>query len=170
VRFDVRPWLLLHSTGGLEKTTQTLSRRSLVTSAAALPALAVPAVAAPAEPDPIYAAIERCKVADMEHGVAYQGEPVDSLGRPTFDTPEYEEWYGRMDAHCGKHADAVREFCRTAPTTIAGIAAAFRYVDASNRDGADILGTLVERFGTEECRALFMASIHTAAERLAGQG
>ena len=38
-----------------------LSRRSLVTSAAALPALAVPAVAAAAssEPDPIFAAIEK---------------------------------------------------------------------------------------------------------------
>jgi hypothetical protein len=36
-----------------------LSRRSLVSSAAALPALAVPAVAlASVEPDPIYAAIE----------------------------------------------------------------------------------------------------------------
>ena len=38
-----------------------LSRRSLVTSAAALPALAVPAVAiaAIADPDPIHAAIKR---------------------------------------------------------------------------------------------------------------
>jgi hypothetical protein len=38
-----------------------LSRRSLVTRAAALPALAVPAVAiaASAEPDPIFAAIDR---------------------------------------------------------------------------------------------------------------
>jgi hypothetical protein len=38
-----------------------LSRRSLVTTAAALPALAVPAVAvaATAEPDPIFAAIEK---------------------------------------------------------------------------------------------------------------
>jgi hypothetical protein len=43
-----------------------LSRRSLVTSAAALPALAVPAVAvaACAEPDPIYAAIEACLEAE----------------------------------------------------------------------------------------------------------
>jgi hypothetical protein len=41
-----------------------LSRRSIVASAAALPALAVPAVAlAAAEPDPIYAAIEAHRVA-----------------------------------------------------------------------------------------------------------
>jgi hypothetical protein len=42
-----------------------LSRRSLVTSAAALPVLAVPAVAlASVEPDPIYAAIEACLEAE----------------------------------------------------------------------------------------------------------
>jgi hypothetical protein len=40
-----------------------LSRRSLVASAAALPALAVPAVAiASIEPDPIFAAIEKERV------------------------------------------------------------------------------------------------------------
>ncbi|HWX14646.1 MAG TPA: hypothetical protein VNY06_07325 [Methylocella sp.] len=41
-----------------------LSRRTIVTSAAALPALAVPAVAACAEPDPIYAAIEKYRIAE----------------------------------------------------------------------------------------------------------
>jgi hypothetical protein len=47
-------------------SSNTLSRRFLVTSAAALPALAVPgiAVAACAEPDPIYAAIEKYQHAD----------------------------------------------------------------------------------------------------------
>jgi hypothetical protein len=43
-----------------------LSRRSIVASAAALPALAVPAVAfaVTAQPDPIYAAIEACLMAE----------------------------------------------------------------------------------------------------------
>jgi hypothetical protein len=53
-----------------------LSRRSLVTSAAALPALAVPAVAvaAFAEPDPIFAAIERWKEACAVETVAFDAE------------------------------------------------------------------------------------------------
>jgi hypothetical protein len=49
-----------------------LSRRHLVTSAAALPALAVPAVAATLayEPDPIFAAITEYVAADEAHGEA----------------------------------------------------------------------------------------------------
>ncbi len=50
-----------------------LSRRSLVASAAALPALAVPivAVAVSAEPDPIFAAIERWKEALAVENASY---------------------------------------------------------------------------------------------------
>jgi hypothetical protein len=50
-----------------------LSRRSLVTSAAALPALAVPAVAvaAAAEPDPIFAALKRFELADLAEKAGY---------------------------------------------------------------------------------------------------
>jgi hypothetical protein len=52
-----------------------LSRRNLVASAAALPALAVPALAggefSPSEPDPIFAAIERCEAACAAEEAAF---------------------------------------------------------------------------------------------------
>ena len=63
-----------------------LSRRSLVTSAAALPALAVPAVAVAVsnEPDPIYAAIEKYQHAEevsMALDVYDDVEPSPISGR-----------------------------------------------------------------------------------------
>jgi hypothetical protein len=74
-----------------------LSRRSIVASAAALPALAVPAVVSAAiEPDPIYAVIERdrlleaafqarCAYEDELEGIAKAKQPA-SIGatRPPF--------------------------------------------------------------------------------------
>ncbi|MFZ0237766.1 MAG: hypothetical protein WAL37_10445, partial [Xanthobacteraceae bacterium] len=50
-----------------------LSRRTLVSSAAALPALTVPAVAISA--DPIFAKIDRCKALFAEYGDFCQREP-----------------------------------------------------------------------------------------------
>jgi hypothetical protein len=43
-------------------STHTLSRRSIVAGAAALPVAAVPAIASAIEPDPIFAAIEAHEV------------------------------------------------------------------------------------------------------------
>src|ERR1700755_1309198 len=56
-----------HQMAKADVSSTMLSRRSLVTSAAALPALAVPAVAvaAVAEPDPIFAAIEKYRKLDV---------------------------------------------------------------------------------------------------------
>ena len=56
------------------ETTNTLSRRFLVASAATLPALAVPAIATAvtAEPDPIYAAIKACVAAERADAEAME--------------------------------------------------------------------------------------------------
>jgi hypothetical protein len=88
----------------------TLTRRALVASAAAVPAaaaLSLPAVAqATAEPDPIFAVIE-----------VYR-EAWDRLGKRGPQSGEEEE-----ERLCFDMADAARNLCRTAPTTIAGLAA-----------------------------------------------
>ncbi len=60
-----------------------LSRRSLVASAAALPALAVPAVAeatiGSARPDPIFAAIDYQQQAQAVVDAVCAGDPSDEL-------------------------------------------------------------------------------------------
>lgn len=60
----------------------TLSRRSLVTSAAALPALAMPVAAETLahEPNPIFAAIEKQRVADAAFITRcyYEDDPCES--------------------------------------------------------------------------------------------
>jgi hypothetical protein len=79
-----------------------LSRRSLVSSAAALPALAVPAVAiaVTAEPDPIFAAIEEYKRTK---------EPV--------------ERDGASDAEVNAAVAAREQLAQTEPTTKTGLIA-----------------------------------------------
>jgi hypothetical protein len=102
-----------------------LSRRSLVTSAAALPALAVPAVAVAAvnvampastlieqsaEPDPVFAAIERYQALfDIVEDV--RGDQTCELSDEIMD-----EIYERRCV-----------LAETAPTTLAGIIAIMRY-------------------------------------------
>ena len=65
-----------------------LSRRSLVTSAAALPALAVPAVAvaASAEPDPIFAAIDRWNAALAVENASYEARALPPKTRSKIST------------------------------------------------------------------------------------
>jgi hypothetical protein len=68
----------------------TLSRRSLVTTAAALPALAVPAIAiaAAVAPDPIFAAIEEWKGVDAVYAKAIRAADAAST--------KFLETYGQM--------------------------------------------------------------------------
>ena len=141
-----------------------LSRRSLVATAVALPALAVPALASPA-PDPIFGAIERYKTADVEHGKACKAEPP-------FDSPDYEAWDEAASIACHRAADAARDFCKTAPTTLAGIVVAIRFTlqTAEERPGEGILRFLTETSGTETCHGTFLRSIASAAELLAVRG
>jgi hypothetical protein len=68
----IQPWPVHSHTPTKGNAMSALSRRSLVTSTAALPALAVPAiaVAACAEPDPVFAAIEACLEAERTYAEA----------------------------------------------------------------------------------------------------
>jgi hypothetical protein len=67
-----------------ENAMSNLSPRSLVASAAALPALAVPAVALSAEPDPVFAAIEAHRHLATEWYAGVSREFEDDLRHPAF--------------------------------------------------------------------------------------
>lgn len=87
----------------------TLSRRSIVTSAAALPALAVPVAAAaaiPAQPDPIFALIDRHQIA-FEAAEAVDGNIPEDLA---------DEAY-----------QFAVQLAITKPTTLAGVIGILRY-------------------------------------------
>jgi hypothetical protein len=91
--------------------TTTTSRRAILAGAAMFPAVSLPALAA-AEPDPIFAAIEKMKVTDAEHGRRCKGE-LEVIG------PEYEAWYEAQGIACYAAADARDEMLATVPTTVA---------------------------------------------------
>jgi hypothetical protein len=114
----------------------SLSRRHLVTSAAALPALAVPAGAYTLahEPDPIFAAIEKDRATDVaffarlhyEDNLAESGHKLPRApGRAH--TPE-------MIAVVTASRAARDELAKTAPTTAAGLVAYLDYVLSKSDD------------------------------------
>jgi hypothetical protein len=88
-----------------------LSRRHLVTSAAALPALAVPAVAiaAAAEPDPIFALIDQWKeavaaeeaICDAQADAAKAFRDRHGSRRPSGFTRKLAEYFNRMGDELG---------------------------------------------------------------------
>jgi hypothetical protein len=89
-----------------------LSRRSLVTGAATLPALTVPAAAA-AISDPAFAAIDCLWAARKAHEVVCEQEPG-------FHSPLHAEWDVRSDAACSAEWNATKALVQTRPTTRAG--------------------------------------------------
>jgi hypothetical protein len=99
-----------------------LSRRSLVASAAALPALAVPAVAiaATAEPDPIFAAIEKFRTPEVAWLARCQYEEERGI-----DTPELAALIDACNAARSELADTI-------PTTPAGLIAYLDYIVSEN--------------------------------------
>jgi hypothetical protein len=105
-----------------------LSRRHLVTTAAALPALAVPAAAATfaLEPDPILAAIENLRRAWAETDAAW-----DRLGAMQEDGQStQEQCYEQEDEAtnaCSVQDDIALELLHISPTTVAGAAALLSY-------------------------------------------
>jgi hypothetical protein len=143
-----------------------LSRRNLVTSAAALPALAVPAVAvaALAEPDPIYAAIEKYRIAEdaflarceYEDDLEKAGQKL-TLAPDDHRTPE-------MVAAVKAAVDARQALAKTSPTTIAGLSAILDFVVAEGE-------RLDEPLFCEEVfeDRIFIASIARTAAALAVQ-
>ena len=114
-----------------------LSRRTLVSSAAALPALAVPAVAI--IPDPALAAVERWRVASEIHGAVCESE-TDAR------TPEeYSAWEDRSREACNASYEAMVAMVQTCPTTNAGIRAMVRlYVEQDGLDFEDVTPLLLK--------------------------
>jgi hypothetical protein len=101
-----------------------LSRRTLVTSAAALPALAVPAAvsASVSSDDPIFAAIERHRqaITPWEAAVEIESNMFDS-------DPGYAEAEEvAAEKSCDLHEASV-DLIRIYPTTAAGVAALLKY-------------------------------------------
>jgi|SRR5580704_15453986 hypothetical protein len=99
-----------------------LSRRHLVTTAAALPALIA------REPDPIFALIDKARAAYDAHGRACKGEPVTADGNLDLDSPAYPAWQEANEATCDASWEALNDLLATPPTTRAGMAAVVRYV------------------------------------------
>jgi hypothetical protein len=138
-----------------------LSRRHLVTTAAALPALAVPAAAATLayEPDPVFAAIDKWRTLAALHGAAigaedgYNGEDPDEIRR-------LDEI---ATAACHAECDAMRELCLTVPTTAAGASAVLRLLEGAH----DAFKVFMDGEGSECGNRALMRSLRKATERWA---
>ena len=110
-----------------------LSRRHLVTTAAALPVLAVPALAAEAEHDPVIAMVENCRTAYARLGQVCKREPVDANGRPERGARE-DEWRQEQAEAGDEYHELESALFATVPRTQAGAAALVRYHLEINRD------------------------------------
>jgi len=111
-----------------------LSRRSLVTSAAALPALAVPAIATAAanlpawqapklveQPDPIFALIEQWKELDVLHGAMIKA--TDKAAAAGDYSDAVEAAYIAQGNACHEACEVAFAIFKTLPTTLAGMRA-----------------------------------------------
>jgi hypothetical protein len=94
-----------------------LSRRTLVTSAAALPAFTVPGLASSAAADPIFAVIEAHRHAYAATTAAWQSAADDGVD------VEVNEHHRLMD----KQDSAAFDLLEIQPTTVAGAAALLAY-------------------------------------------
>jgi hypothetical protein len=119
-----------------------LSRRSLVTTAAALPALAVPAVAEEevSAPDPIFALIEQ----HQQASTAWVVDLKAGINDPSF---------------CDTSNRLIETIIATKPTTVAGCAAVLRYID---KEG-EAYGLKFNDSVTDKC---FMATVASALEKI----
>jgi hypothetical protein len=114
-----------------ENAMSNLSRRSIVASAAALPALAVPVIGAGSteldrmfgsEPDPIFAAIEAFEDARDAHAKAFHNDDEAASQGPLL----------------AAYSDALERLLNTEPTTVVGMAAALVYVRDNMEHGGPI--------------------------------
>ncbi len=106
-----------------------LSRRSLVTSAAALPVLAVPALAAEAaKPDPVFVAIERFREAEEAYVSLCEHEGgLIASGQELTSAPD-DHRTSEMVATVKASVDARVKLASTSPTTLAGLSALLAFV------------------------------------------
>jgi hypothetical protein len=137
-----------------------LSRRHLVTTAAALPALAVPAAAETLnhEPDPIFAAIEKYRALDAAFIARchYEDELPPAPG--TSQTPE-------MVAAVNAGRAARAELANTAPTTLAGMVAYLDYVVSESDKLDELLFEGTDDDGNDEARD-FVRSLARGARQM----
>jgi hypothetical protein len=108
-----------------DEMSSELSRRSLVTTAAALPALAMPAAAvASTELDPVFAVIEDHRRAYIER--LRTGAPA-ARARPS--NPEYKNLMAAEDSASDLFDDATETLAKTQPTTVSGVLALLAYME-----------------------------------------
>jgi hypothetical protein len=101
-----------------------LSRRSLVTSAAALPALAVPAAAVSTGADPVFAAIETHRTAWREYGNKCYLDDIDT-----------SEAKAELELAAEAEEDALSALTEIKPVTRQGAAELLRYIADLQADG-----------------------------------
>jgi hypothetical protein len=118
-----------------------LSRRHLVTTVAALPALAVPAAAAKLthEPDPIFAAIEKYRTTNAAFNARSDYETdLEESGHKL--PPAPDDWRTPELVAVVTAVRAARaELAKTAPTTLDGIVACLDYVISQSRAEGDLM-------------------------------
>jgi hypothetical protein len=145
-----------------------LSRRHLVTTAAALPALAVPAAAETLnhELDPIFAAIEKERAltaafnarCHYEDDLARSGHTLTPAPDETYQTPE-------MVAVVSASRAARAELANTAPTTLAGMVAYLDYVVSESDKLDELLFEDYAAGGNDEARD-FVRSLARGARQM----
>lgn len=112
----------------------TTSRRSLLIGAAAVPVLAAPSISQAEAADPIFAAIERHRATyrrRLECGRVRSGT-VDAKWSPDYDEPVYLAVETADKAAIKQSNDAAFALTTIPPTTIAGVLALARHVEAFN--------------------------------------
>jgi hypothetical protein len=129
------------------------SRRAVLAGIATAPALAVPVLAqatAVSEADPIFAAIEHHKASNaaFSHTLHLMGKFEEEHGHA--DSPEQDEWHRRESASSDVEREACDEMISTVPTSLAGLLALLRYVEAEHARGEKFLdqGALEELVST----------------------
>jgi hypothetical protein len=143
--------------------TSTTTRRALLTVAAVVPAIAVlPAAAATSSPDPIFAAIERCRKAYEAHGVAVLALGEFEGTKGFLQNDEHSKLKELGGAGCGASAEAIRNLCLSVPTSAAGMSAVLNYFLVE----ADEYFLDIEYDG-DSTKDAFLRSLRTFAERLA---
>jgi hypothetical protein len=131
-------------------TTSTLSRRTLVASAAALPALAVPVAATTTTgTDPVFPAIAQWKKA-----LAFSNGEFDN---------EIAE-----QAALDKEYEAMQVVFKTVPTTLQGIRAKIDFVVNSDFETKHV-GSHVRHACTDEPLNAFLETLYDGARLIAGE-
>jgi hypothetical protein len=99
------------------------SRRAILAGAAAIPALSLPAIAC--EPDPIFAAIETHRSAELAYLTACDHPVI----RESLHHPELEALEEHVHELCHESNDCYADLLATTPTTVAGCSALLRHIE-----------------------------------------